>query len=127
MALELRGVHKYERIPGTAGEARLTGLNPYVRITRGDHPPIYVQGGQVYGEGGGPIEPLPDWFPAEMARLSPKVRAEVGWRDDQPAPPPPPSTPAASWTCPEQGCGKTMPAKQKGLHVARHRKAAKGA
>jgi len=138
MPLDLKAVQLYEKVPGT-DQTRLVKTNPYVRLGRKDHPPIYVQGGQVYGEGGGPIEPLPDWFDGEMARLSPKVRDEIGWREGTAA------TltaddgkvtvtvagfkPVTMWTCPADGCGQTMPARKKGFHVAAHRKAdrAKGA
>ena len=137
MPLDLKAVHLYEKVPGT-DQTRLVKTNPYVRLGRKDHPPIYVQGGQVYGEGGGPIEPIPDWFDAEMARLSPKVRDEIGWlgsvaaaaaRDPDVAPEPAVQKPMKQWTCPAEGCGQTMPARKKGFHVAAHRKAdrAKGA
>jgi len=125
MPLDLKAVHLYEKVPGT-DQTRLVKTNPYVRLGRKDHPPIYVQGGQVYGEGGGPIEPIPDWFGPEMERLSPKVRDEIGWRGqlapDLPVPRHPPLAPAAkAWACPE--CNEPIPLKRKGLHVAAHRKA----
>ena len=135
MPLDLKAVHLYEKVPGT-DQTRLVKTNPYVRLGRKDHPPIYVQGGQVYGEGGGPIEPIPDWFAGEMARLSPKVRDEIGWRGTIGMAPGPSVAaelvvpkPVNQWTCPADGCGQTMPARKKGLHVAAHRKAerAKGA
>jgi hypothetical protein len=130
MGLDLNAVHLYEKIPGT-DQTRLVRMNPYVRIGRKDHPPIYVQAGQVYGEGGQPVDPLPDWFGEEMSRLSPKVRNEIGWRDTIPGPKAeaPAAKPVAQWTCPAEGCGETMPARKKGLHVSAHRKAerAKGA
>ena len=133
MPLDLKAVHLYEKVPGT-DQTRLVKTNPYVRLGRKDHPPIYVQGGRVYGEGGGAIEPLPDWFDGEMARLSPKVRDEIGWRGLTDPPPgpgvnPPTVAPVKQWICPAEGCGQTMPARKKGFHVAAHRKAdrAKGA
>jgi len=129
MPLDLKAVHLYEKVPGT-DQTRLVKTNPYVRLGRKDHPPIFVQGGQVYGEGGGPIEPIPDWFAGEMARLSPKVRDEIGWRTVSPGgadhllqAPPPPGKPVNQWTCPAEGCGQTMLARKKGFHVAAHRKA----
>jgi hypothetical protein len=78
MPLSLK-VHHHEKLPGTQ-ESRLVKVTPYVRITRDGHPPLYVQGGKVFGEGGPEVETLPEWFDAEMAKISPKVREEVGWR-----------------------------------------------
>jgi hypothetical protein len=79
MALDLRGVHVYERVPDGSGHSRLKKTNHYVRITREGHPPIIIQGGKVYGEGGQDIDPLPAWFEEEIAKLTPQVKAECGW------------------------------------------------
>ena len=147
MPLELKGVHQYEKVPNSQ-EARLVKVNPYLRLTHQGHPPVYVQGGAIYAEGGGPVSPVPDWFDEEMRRVNPKVRDEVGWK---PLPGDPPllsgpqytggsaayaagnpvtvnmtTAPAAmptTWTCPAAGCGETMPTRKKGLHVAKHRRA----
>lgn len=136
MAFSLK-VHHYEKIPGSQ-QSRLVRVTPYVRITRDSHPPLYVQGGGVYGEGGQRVETLPAWFDEEMARLSPQMREQVGWRSvaqtftasneattsftvatSEPAP----AKPVKSWTCPAEGCGQEMPTTKKGMHIARHRKA----
>jgi hypothetical protein len=123
MGLELAGVHVYERVKGTTNQMRLVRTNPYVRIM-GDKfvAPIFVQGGRFYSEGGAEVEEFPPNFQEELAKLSPEIKAEVGLKD-----PPtvvddttPESKVVATWTCPE--CHEAMPAKKKGLHVARHRK-----
>lgn len=132
MPLELKGVHQYEKVPNSQ-EARLVKVNPYLRLTHQGHPPVYVQGGAIYAEGGGPVSPVPDWFDEEMRRVNPKVRDEVGWKP-LPGDPPLLSGPQYTggsvaspnpqmWTCPAAGCGETMPARKKGLHVAKHRRA----
>lgn len=130
-------VHHHEKLPGTQ-ESRLVKTTPYVRLCRQDPvtkitaPPIYVQGGRAYGEGGPELATLPDWFEEEMAKLTPKLRDEVGWtgpateraagvavasssvREDVGSPP------RSTWSCPE--CHKQMSTRNKGLHIARHRK-----
>ena len=134
MALDLR-THIDERIPNTQ-EVRRVKVNPYLRLCQKGSPPVYVQGGKVYAEGGPEVETLPAWFAEEMAKVSPQVRAEVGWKDPAapvPAPvvrerpvtvaaPPIGSITARTWTC--QECQQTMTTKKKGLHLARHRREA---
>lgn len=123
MPLSLK-VHWFEKIPGQQ-QTRLARVTPYARITREGHPPIYVQAGGVFSEGGKPLEQLPGWFDEEMARLTPKVREEVGWKGTT-APAPAPvvvDKPETPWTCPSEGCGETMSTRKKGMHIARHRKA----
>ena len=116
-------VHHYEKIPGQQ-QSRLARVTPYVRIARENQPPIFVQGGQVYSEGGQTLTQLPSWFDEEMAKLTPTVREEVGWKGTPPpAAPAVIATPGAQWTCPEAGCGATMSTRKKGMHIARHRKA----
>lgn len=78
MPLSLKVQH-HERVPGTQ-ESRLTRTTPYLRISHGQDAPIYIQGGVAYGEGGPAIETLPDWFHAELAKMSPAALAEVGWK-----------------------------------------------
>lgn len=78
MPLSLK-VHHHERVPGTQ-ESRLTRLTPYLRLSHKEDPPVYIQGGAVYSEGGPALETLPDWFHAELAKLSPAALQEVGWK-----------------------------------------------
>ena len=126
-------VHHYEKAPGSQ-QSRLVRQTPYVRITRDGHPPIYLQGGRVFGEGGPEIETLPAWFGEEVARLSPKVREEVGWRPvvvdgTKPAESQansleetPKTVKSSTWTCLE--CQEPVEMKRKGIHIAAHRRAA---
>jgi hypothetical protein len=127
MGLELAGVHVYEKVPGTTNETRLVKTNPYVRIGMKDHTPIFIQGGRFYSEGGPEVTEFPVGFDAELAKLSPRVRAEVGLQDVA-APPAPvvEAKPDAMWTCPDAAsCQQKMPisTRKKGLHVAKfHRR-----
>ena len=64
-----------------------------MRLTEGGDPPIFLQDGKAWSEGGDdPIEraALPLWFDGAVARLSVKARQEVGWRveGDPPLPEP---------------------------------------
>jgi hypothetical protein len=125
MPLTLNKVQEYERVPGTALDVRLVRTNHYIRICAGGGPPVYVQGGRCYGEGGPEIDVLPDWFAGEMAKVSAKARTEVGWQDvavEAPAQAPVvravPSP--KQWTCPD--CDTTMIAKKRGFHAAWHRR-----
>lgn len=127
MPLSLK-VHHFEKIPGSQN-SRLTQVTPYLRLSRGQEPPVYVQGGQVWSEGGAdPLEQLPDWFGEEVAKASPAALKEVGWGVKEPVTVPVPATPQKPtlalptvWTCPE--CNEQMSSRKKGVHVARHRKA----
>lgn len=126
-------VHDYARIPGTH-DMRLVKTTPYVRLARQGSPPIYVQGGRVYSEGGPEVSTVPAWLPDELAKLTPTVRTEIG--ADKvlaaltPVAAPAPVAPApvrqiAEWTCPELGCGATIPRSKKGAHVVMHKRRAR--
>lgn len=107
-------VHKYEKVPGTQ-TTRLAKVTPYLRITRDGHPPLYLQGGKAFGEGGAEIETLPIWFDEELAKVSPKAREEIGWSAPAAA-----TEVAALWTCGE--CGEEVIPSRKGVHVMQHRR-----
>lgn len=128
MPLSLDRVHEYQRVPGTQ-DMRLIRTQPYVRITHGGDPPIFIQGGQFYYQGGTPVPALPEWLPDEIAHLSETVRAEVGLMETeggQPQPKPkPPAAAVEQWTCPE--CGKSMARRGRTFHVLHHAKQAKKA
>lgn len=79
--LRLNQVHKYVRVPGTQ-EMRLMKVSPAIRLCKGMDPPLWIQEGKVYGEGGDeiPKEKLPDWFHEQVALMTPQARSEVGYR-----------------------------------------------
>lgn len=136
MTLTLNEVHQYTRIPGTL-EVRLVKTSPYVRITHAGEPPVFIQGGQAYSEGGQRMDPMPAWLAGEVDKLSPTVRAEVGLEVDVPVPvdirlrapeagpkpKPKPRPPAEMWTCPE--CQKQMAPRGRSFHELHHKKQAK--
>jgi hypothetical protein len=85
MPLTLK-THEYKK---SRGGSVLSRVNPYVRLsyaTKGEdgeydnHAPVYIQGGQYWSEGGAeiPTKELPSWLSAEVAKLSDKVKREVG-------------------------------------------------
>lgn len=62
---------------------RLQKLTPYIRLCEGEGPPVYLQDGQVWSEGGTdalPPDDLPRWFPEALARLTVAARQSVGFR-----------------------------------------------
>jgi hypothetical protein len=80
--LQLSRVHVTEKIQGTHNETRVVRTNHYIRLADGNHPPLYIQGGQVFSEGGPLVaeEELPDWFWLAAQKCSPDALAAVGFR-----------------------------------------------
>lgn len=109
-------VHHYTRIPGTM-DVRLVKTTPYVRLSAGNEPPLFVQGGLVFSAGGPLVEELPPWFWEEARRLSAETRQACGLTLPEEAPTP---APPNVWTCPE--CNDTIPAKKRGVHATNHRR-----
>lgn len=100
MGLALNQVHPYTV---KAGRAIMGKPNPALRIKtriqlgrdeRGnlmfeDCPPIWIQGGRAYGEGGDhiPLDDLPEWFweyVSDPKKVSPAQLDEVGWKAKRP-------------------------------------------
>jgi len=81
MALNL-SPHNFSVNPET-NQPVLTRIQAYVRVREGDSPPLFLQGGQVYSEGGPliPAEDWPDWLEGHIKRLSPLALEECGFRD----------------------------------------------
>lgn len=77
--------HKFEMRKGEPIHVKTV---PYVRLCArtedGMTQEVYIQGGQFFsGENTPPIKKadLPEWVAAEVARISPEVRREVGLKD----------------------------------------------
>jgi predicted RNA-binding Zn-ribbon protein involved in translation (DUF1610 family) len=131
MALTLDFVHRYTRVPGSL-EMRLVETNPYIRLRSGYEPPIFLQGGVAYDEGGAVVAQWPEWLQQAVAALTPAARAEAGFAvAEDPARPPAvtaaglPPQPGQKhltwWTCPE--CGETVSTRGKQAHrYNKHRK-----
>jgi hypothetical protein len=53
---------------------------PYTRLNAGEGPPVFIQAGQFFSEGGPVLKPdeVPDWLDEEIARMTPGARQEVG-------------------------------------------------
>ena len=49
------------------GQRTLVRLNPYIRLGVDGHPPIFLQGGVAYSEGGQEYETLPPEFEEVLA------------------------------------------------------------
>lgn len=62
------------------GETVVARVTPYIRLRSGENPPIFVQGGAFYWEGGQRVKDadLPDWVEPELDKLTPEVRREAG-------------------------------------------------
>jgi hypothetical protein len=52
---------------------------PYVRIKRDDFPPVFIQDGIPYGEGGQIVDPVPDWYQEELDKMNITARLEGGF------------------------------------------------
>lgn len=76
-ALELRKVHEYAKVPGTAGTYRLARTNPYMRIASGAQV-LFLQSGQVFSEEQGLVKEIPSWFMDEITKASPTAIKECG-------------------------------------------------
>lgn len=125
MGLELSKVHDYQKVPGSM-EVRLVKTRPYVRLCREGGPPLYVQEGRIYSEGGPEMDPVPAWFWEEAGRVAPAVRDETGLASllaqhttGTTAPPESVSL-SPLWICPD--CSHEVERRVKGLHIARHRR-----
>lgn len=73
--------HEYAVHPDTQ-QPVLTRVNAYVRIREGMDPPMVLQAGRVYGEGGDfvPEESWPTWLPGAILKLNPKIQEECGFQ-----------------------------------------------
>jgi hypothetical protein len=135
MSLTLAKVHEWAAVPGQPGEIRLIRTRNYMRLRGGtiDDPPLFVQDGVVYAEGGAVITELPEWFWPAAQRCTAEARAAVKLvlpEEARSTPAAAPETPPKRgpgrppnavvrnmWTCDLPGCcAKTMPARAKGLH-----------
>jgi hypothetical protein len=81
MPLQLSKVHLTEKISGTYNESRVIRTNHYIRVVAGNGPPLYIQGGEVFSEGGPLMEEkdIPDWFWVEVCKLSDSALKAVGY------------------------------------------------
>lgn len=78
MPLTLTKVHVTEKVPNS-DQTRVTRTNHYVRLYADNGPPVYLQNGVVFSEGGPVVEPedYPDWFWGEVSKLSEEALATV--------------------------------------------------
>jgi hypothetical protein len=68
------------------GHEVLSQISPYAvlsRQTEGGSIRVFIQGGAFYHEGGPAYKEseLPPWLHEEIAKMTPKARAEVGLKD----------------------------------------------
>src|SRR5262245_39940079 len=120
--LKLNKIQDYQRKPGSM-EVRLVATNPAMRLKVKDEPPVWVQGGKFYpdGESTQELPEVPAWVHEELKRISPAARRECGLDAPVTAVVTPPI--GVGWVCPT--CDETVPTRQKGVHIARHRKVEK--
>lgn len=127
MGLTLR-VHDYRVMPGT-NQARLLSMKPYINVKAGNGPPIFIQGGKLWAEGGEEIKNPPEWFWDEIKKIDPERLKAIGFslpEPEQPEPKPRPKTdyptagdtlPGRTWACPY--CGRELNSRGKFQHVLR--------
>jgi hypothetical protein len=76
----------HEFAPDAGGVRKLVRVHPYLRL-RGpaDQPPVFLQDGKVYDEGGGLMDPPPKWIRDALKGVTLAARQAVGWGTDGPA------------------------------------------
>lgn len=125
----LNRVHDYQPVPGHPEQLRLVATNHYARITVGGQPPLYIQNGRFWSEGGDELTPVPAWAWKEAAKLSKDMQREIRLRFPGEAPTLEPITePVAivvdkTKACPM--CKELVSLRTYGFHIARHRAAFK--
>lgn len=74
-------MHKKE---GGTNKMVLIRTNPYTRFVQRGHPPVLVQSGRFYSDGGQPVlaHEIPSWVKAEVDRMTPEGRQAVGLTED---------------------------------------------
>ena len=70
-------VHQYKKIPNST-QSKLIKIIPYVRITSKNKGTVLIQDGSYFDAGGKELDKTPKWIAAEVKKLSPVVREEVG-------------------------------------------------
>lgn len=81
MPFSLNQVHVFAAVEGQA-QPKLVAEHHYIRLKgSGAEYPLYIQEGQVYGEGGDLFAPedLPKWFWREVKKCSLESLVQVGW------------------------------------------------
>lgn len=80
MSFSLTNVQEFARTTMDDGSIgmRLIRSNPYVRLRKGDDPPIFVQSGIAYWEDGKLVETMPEWFEEEAKKTTARVQKETG-------------------------------------------------
>lgn len=85
--LNLREIHKYEKVPGKTNVVRLVKTSPAMRLGT-EEGCYFIQHGKVFSAGGVevPAKDLPGWFNDLVAKADPDALAECGWRPVAPKP-----------------------------------------
>lgn len=65
-------------------------INPYMRVMVQGYPPVFIQGGKFYSEGGQEYDPLPPGIVNELSKCTSVALIEVGLDPDNPGEPLPP-------------------------------------
>lgn len=69
--------HEYSKQEGSSSY-RLTKVTPYIRVgSEGES--LFLQEGKVFSLDGKQMKDVPDWCKAEIEKLTPAARAEVGF------------------------------------------------
>lgn len=81
MSLNLQP-HTFRKAKG--GGQVLTRTVPYIRLRVGEEPPIFIQGGKFFYEGGSALaeKDIPKWVAGELKKISEQAKREVGLGGD---------------------------------------------
>ncbi len=83
MSLSLNRVHVFARRKNERGETvtQLIRTDLYTRLSSQGEPPVFLQGGRFYSEGGDEYlgDQLPGWVEIELQKLNPSVLEECGF------------------------------------------------
>lgn len=80
--LNLRGVHVYEKTPGTQS-FRMTSVHPAIRFAKEGAGVIWLQDGMFFDDGGQPVKTNPEWLTEEISKANPVALAEAGWKSQR--------------------------------------------
>lgn len=84
MGFTLR-VHEYGKVPNSPF-TKIIKSNHYIRLSHQGQPPIYIQNGHLWSEGGDRITNPPEWFHEQIKSVDKKQLAAVKYEAEAPKP-----------------------------------------
>ena len=68
----------HEPIKGDGGSLVGYRVKPYIRLSHGDSPPVFVQNGKFFGAGGKELEDVPSWVQDSLGKLNAVTLESIG-------------------------------------------------